>query len=1084
MSGHKTSPKDTPKTRQLRIRQAKRPRSKKRSQDELDRTLHDLNERIKELNCIYDLSKVLGAKGTTIETACKKILEILPGSMQYPDITAVRVTMPKGNCASENFRDVPWQIKDDIYVRGQKYGHIEIAYLEERPASDIGPFLAEEQKLLEAVTEILGTFIEQVELEAELDQQKSQLKTLVAQHTLDFDKGSEHKKKPEWRILLDFLVKTDPQLLFRVTRKMLYALSKNQNESIDTLMMRLKCPSGDADPTQWCGINAPNPRMDVETLKQVQSRVFDIAAATLPPKEIEGLLTLWLKQDKAMPLILASHKRGITLREISEEFKRFKEQAREGLTLSPEDDKAVRTNLIRRFLTERHEFINVAKQFVTIEDLQSLMERIVGPGHGSGKLGGKAAGIYLAEKILQQEIGKDPELKAISFARSWYLSSDTMWEIIHYNALDDVLHLKYLDPEQIRQEQPFLEQVFKNAVFPAEVVDGLRRVLRDMKDRPIIVRSSSLLEDSYGAAFSGKYKSLFLANQGSEEERLKALVDAISEVYASTFGPDPIEYRRERGLLDYIEEMGILIQEVVGTRIGPYYCPAYAGVAFSNNEFRWSPRITRGDGVIRLVAGLGTRAVDRVSDDYPILVSPYRPEIRVNMLIDETIQYSQRYMDVVNLETGIMETIPVSKMLGEHAEQLPGLSQIVSIHREGHLMVPSGIILDPSKEDLVVTFGGLIEKTKFINQIRKVLMILKEQLGSPVDVEFASDGKRLFILQCRPQSQGLMSQKVSVPEDIPNDRKVFSASKYVTTGLLCGLEYIVYVDPEAYDGLGSREAMISVAHAVGSLNLKLPRRKFILMGPGRWGSRGDIKLGVPVQYRDINNTSLLIEIAKKKGGYLPELSFGTHFFQDLVEAHIQYLPLYPDDGGNMLSEKILHLSPNRLTEVLTNNKNFENVIKVIRVDDLIPGGTLTVAMDGEMNRALAYLMPPDHGDWRIQKVGELARDLDPDRFGVVALYVIGSAKENSAGPGSDLDLLVHVRQSAEQTEDLKAWFSRWSRRLAEENLERTGVSMPGILDVHYITDQDIKDKSSWAVHIGALYNSAREIPLPKRKGSE
>ena len=1054
----------------------------KRSQVELDKTLHDLNERIKELNCIYDLSKVLGAKGTTIEVACKKILEILPRSMQFPEITAVKVSMPKGTCASENFKDAAWLLVSDILVRGQIYGNIAIVYLEERPDSGIGPFLFEEKKLLEAVSEILGKFIEQVELASELDQQKIHLKRIVAQHTLDFDKGPDaQKKKAEWRILLDFLVKTDPQLLFRVTRKMLYTLSKNQNESIDTLMKRLKCPPTETDPTQWCGINAPNPRMDVETLKQVQTRVFEIAAATLPPHEIEDLLTLWLKQDKALPLILASQKRGIPLREIYDILKKFKQQTREGLTLSPEDDKAVRTNLIRRFITERHEFISVAKQYVSIEDIQTLVERMIGPGNGSGKLGGKAAGIYLAEKIIAQEMGKDPDLKNLAFAKSWYLSSDTMWEIIHYNALDDVFHLKYLEPDQIRQEQPFLEQVFKNAVFPAEVIEGLRRVLRDLKDRPIIVRSSSLLEDSYGAAFSGKYKSLFLANQGSEEERLNALVDAISEVYASTFGPDPIEYRRERGLLDYIEEMGILIQEVVGTRIGPYYCPVFAGVAFSNNEFRWSPRITRGDGVIRLVAGLGTRAVDRVSDDYPILISPLRPEIRVNMLVDETIKYSQRYMDVVNLEVGKMESVSVSSMLKEHAEQIPGLSQMVSIHRDGNLMVPTGIILDPANEDLVVTFGGLFEKTKFISQIRKVLTALKEKLGSPVDVEFASDGKRLYILQCRPQSQTLLSQVVAVPEGIPTDRRFFSASKYVTTGMLRGIEYIVYVDPEAYDALETREEMLAVARAVGDLNLRLPRRKFILMGPGRWGSRGDIKLGVPIQYHDINNTSLLIEIAKKRGGYLPELSFGTHFFQDLVEAQIQYLPLYPDEDGNLLNEKFLLLPPNRLTEVLTNYRDLENVIKVIKVDDLITGGNLWVAMDGEQNKALAYLVPPDHGDWRMQKVEEIARDLDPERFGVVALHVIGSAKEGSAGPGSDLDLLVHVRQTPEQREDLKAWFDRWSKRLADENQDRTGVSMPGILDVHFITDQDIKDKTSWAVHIGALYNSAREVALPKRK---
>ena len=169
--------------------------------------------------------------------------------------------------------------------------------------------------------------------------------------------------------------------------------------------------------------------------------------------------------------------------------------------------------------------------------------------------------------------------------------------------------------------------------------------------RYAIVRSSSLLEDRAGAAFSGKYKSLFLANQGTKQEKLDALTDAIAEVYASTFSPDPIEYRSERGLLDFGEEMGIMIQEVVGTRMGNYFVPSFAGVMFSNNEFRWSPRIDRKDGLVRMVPGLGTRAVDRLVDDYSILLAPGKPNLSVNVTPDEKVRYSPHYIDVINLET-------------------------------------------------------------------------------------------------------------------------------------------------------------------------------------------------------------------------------------------------------------------------------------------------------------------------------------------------------------------------------------------------------------------------------------------------
>ena len=116
------------------------------------------------------------------------------------------------------------------------------------------------------------------------------------------------------------------------------------------------------------------------------------------------------------------------------------------------------------------------------------------------------------------------------------------------------------------------------------------------------------------------------------------------------------------------------------------------------------------------------------------------------------------------------------------------------------------------------------------------------------------------------------------------------------------ISHIVYVDPAQYAQLGS-DKLLGVGRVVSRLNALLPRRQFILMGPGRWGSRGDIRLGVRVSYADINNTAVLIEIARQRGDYTPDLSFGTHFFQDLVEAAIHYLPLYPDEDGIAFNEE-------------------------------------------------------------------------------------------------------------------------------------------------------------------------------------
>ena len=1046
--------------------------------------MHELKERVKELNCFYRITKIVNDSKLSIEEALQKIVELIPPAWQFPDITCVRIVLDKRKeFKTENFKKTKWSLESNLVIDEKKIGTLEIYYLEEKPISDEGPFLKEERRLIDAISAVVGKFIEERRIKEELDQQRRRLdlveKIMKAEEKEAEVKSKIPEKKHDWEVILDLLVKTDPRTLLRITRKMTYYLYRIENEKVTNLLNKI-APSIDSDSSaiDWRGIHMPNQRQDLDALVNLQKEIFEIAKASIPAEDISNLFANWMKQDKARPLLLQSQKTGIPLVEIAAELNRFFDQPDAETTISPEDQMSIKTALIRRFFTERLEYVNVAKMFFDVADFDFLLEHVAGPAQGTGKLGGKSSGVLLAEKIIKEEMKKDDVLKDIAFPKSWYLTSDSILSFIHYNDSDETSHVKYLDPIEIRQEQPFLEQIFKHSSFPYEIVEGLRRIIRDFKDRPIIVRSSSLLEDNFGYAFSGKYKSLFVPNLGTEEERLHALMNAIAEVYASTFSPDPIEYRRERGLLDFNEEMGILIQEVVGTRVGPYFTPTYAGVAFSRNEFRWSPRISREDGMIRIVPGLGTRAVDRMGNDYPILISPKRPSLQVNPLVEERIKYSPRFMDLINLETGMIETVDAVKFFREHADDFPKLSDIISIHESGQLNPPNALF-NPEKADMVVTFANLFEKSDFLEKIKRILSLLEEKIGTPVDVEFACDGKNLYILQCRPQSQSPGIERKPVPKDIPEDRKLFSTKKYVTTGQIENIEYIVYVIPEEYTNLTKREQMQKVAKIISELNAKLPKRKFILMGPGRWGSKGDIKLGVPVRYGDINNTAMILEIAKEKGGYIPELSFGTHFFQDLVESNIRYLPLYPDQGEDLFNEKLLLESNNKLTDVLPSYKNFEDVVRVVKVSEIIPGGTLAVVMDGEANEALAYLKPADHLTWRTQKIEEIAQALDPGLYGIQGMYLIGSTKDGSAGPTSDIDLLVHFKGTEEQKDKLMVWFDEWGKKLAEENKERTGFSTEGLLDVHIITDEDIKKKSSWASHITSPYQTVRKITLKK-----
>ena len=152
--------------------------------------------------------------------------------------------------------------------------------------------------------------------------------------------------------------------------------------------------------------------------------------------------------------------------------------------------------------------------------------------------------------------------------------------------------------------------------------------------------------------------------------------------------------------------------------------------------------------------------------------------------------------------------------------------------------------------------------------------------------------------------------------------------------------------------------MLAIGKAVGKLNKLLPKRQFILMGPGRWGSRGDIRLGVSVTYSDINNCAAIIEMARLKGNYVPDLSFGTHFFQDLVEAGIRYIPLYPDDDGIVFNERFFKGAPNILADVLPTFAELKDVIHLIDIPRAAQGQAVKILMNAELDESMGLLSPP------------------------------------------------------------------------------------------------------------------------------
>jgi len=765
------------------------------------------------------------------------------------------------------------------------------------------------------------------------------------------------EQKPTWQIILEILERVDVVLWGRVIRRMLYYLYTHNVLEISELVRQLEPFGNEAEGEDNAAArdNVPLPKIDADSLKRFAADVFRVAGKNLSAEEIEAQIRKWLSQEKTLFLSIITEKSNIPLAEIRDALDRFFKLKQEEIHMSPDERTNITVALIHRFLSDNLTYIRVTKQFLELSEFAWIMERTFGAARGQGKLGGKAAGMILAHRIIEKKKKRHPQLERIRLPRSWFLTSDSVIDFIHYNALEEVVSLKYMDVDEVRAGFPYLQHLFKNSFFSSEIIAQMGILIDQVGDHPIIVRSSSLLEDSYEASFSGKYKSFFLANLGSRSQRLSALLDAIAEIYASVFSPDPIEYRKERGLLDFQEEMGIMIQEVVGNRIGKYFFPTVSGVAFGTNEFPWSPRVGRSDGMVRMVVGLGTRAVDRLGDDYPFLAAPGKPSIRVNVSPENMLRYSQKKVDVLNLENGRFETLEVEVLLQETGGKIPGIETTLSIDQGGILVSPKKMIWDSSQTQASVTFQGMIEHPEFLSLLDTLLKTLQENMGCPVDVEFAWDGVDFYLLQCRVQQTRPEESDIRVPSGIAADRVLFSTTRYVTNASLKNIRFIVYVDPEAYGGLASAPAMRDVATAVFKLNRLLPPKQFILIGPGRWGSRGDIKLDVPVTYSDINNTAMLIEVAFSRGGYTPEVSFGTHFFQDLVESGIKYLPIFPEEPDNRFSERLLLDAPNSLSLLLPEMKALEPVLRLVDVRKLVPNGCLQVRMNQEAGKALAYI---------------------------------------------------------------------------------------------------------------------------------
>ncbi|ATE59785.1 PEP/pyruvate-binding domain-containing protein [Thauera sinica] len=586
--------------------------------------------------------------------------------------------------------------------------------------------------------------------------------------------------------------------------------------------------------------------------------------------------------------------------------------------------------LARLLFPEGGGLLRLIGRYMGLEDLLAIRARMI----GNGSIGGKAAGMLLARAILRRDL---PALhERLEAHDSFYVGTEVFDTFFVLNRLWWIRR-RQREPESFLQGLDEARGRILQGEFPEPIVRRFEAMLDYFGEWPFIVRSSSRLEDRYGSAFAGQYDSVFCVNQGPRGKRLADLLDAVRQVYASTLGEQALRYRQRRGLLHEHEQMALLIMRVSGTAGRRYFHPHAAGVGLSVNPYPWNPQIDMRAGVVRLVAGLGTRAVDRSDDDYTRLIALNAPALRPETNFGAIARHAQRRMDALDLQQNRLVS-------GPFAELVKGAGDF-----------PLALFTSRERDDgpAFLTFDGLVSRTAFVDDLRALLAVLHAAYDHPVEVEFAvnfgGDAYRINLLQCRPM-QIRDSEGAGDARPPEGARQVVAArGAVIGPGRVIHPERIVLVRPAVYGQLGQADRL-AVTQLVGRINQASAGRCLLVLGPGRWGSR-DLWLGLPVAFAEINHVAALCEIVAMHDNLVPDVSLGTHFLNELIEADMLYFALFPRLAGNHLDEEALQRLPNRLADLLPDAARWSGVLHVADV----ARGAATLYADAERQQAVLTL---------------------------------------------------------------------------------------------------------------------------------
>ncbi|MCK9594948.1 MAG: PEP/pyruvate-binding domain-containing protein [Candidatus Omnitrophica bacterium] len=594
----------------------------------------------------------------------------------------------------------------------------------------------------------------------------------------------------------------------------------------------------------------------------------------------------------------------------------------------PEKEKMVE-QLCRIMIAREEKTFELSRKNLTLEDLLNIKSRMI----GTGFIGGKSVGMLVARSILSWDKSLSEE-KLFEPHDSFYVGSDVFYTYIVENSWWK-LRMEQRTEDGYFKAAELLKEKMLGGTFPEEIKEQFQQMIEYFGQSPIIVRSSSLLEDGFGNIFAGKYESIFLVNQGTPEARYAKFVEAVRRIYASTMNKDALVYRKQRGLDRMDEQMALLVQRVSGAYHKDYFFPDMAGVGISYNTFVWKNELDPKAGMLRLVVGLGTRAVNRVEGDYPRIASLDEPLLKPYADMKAAQAFSQHNLDLLNIKKNEFQTISIRELLKEDPKfdlEMPGTRDYETTEKMRQLGI--------EEDAWLITFDKLFSGTPFKTVMHKILKTLEAHYGYPVDIEFTVNFQKggafkINLLQCRPiQAMGL-GKKALFPKRIARDKTIFfSKGNFLGGNISQNIRRVILIDPANYSRL-ELSAKYDIARAIGELNRQIKDKAqtpVMLLGPGRWGTTTP-SMGVPVSFSEINNMAVLGEIAFATANCVPELSFGTHFFQDLIETRIFYLALFPEEKGTFFNAGLIKAWPNSFVRSAPEYSKYQSVIKVYEAKD-------------------------------------------------------------------------------------------------------------------------------------------------------